>query len=202
MHFSGVGILAINLFSCLTPALVISSPSSIDGQRLPDQWFAYYLDNSTDLSIPTSDGNSTALVAREQVKVCERILSAVASCFGIAGVTYTLAEGFAGIIKGRSESKTCASVSGSIAGYDYMYYATGKDCDTTATQETIAGALYHYLTTVEDDKVCGTQCLKLDHSGTWDGFLKFGKSSVFDSSAYCGNKLSYYSCASGGKKDL
>jgi hypothetical protein len=92
----------------------------------------------------------------------------------------------------------CGTVRGSFNDIQYEYYGSGRNCDTTALQKTIAGAIYHYLAVVEGNKVCGTQCLRLDHGGTWNGYIKFGKDSVFDANAYCGAGLAFSACASGG----
>jgi hypothetical protein len=50
----------------------------------------------------------------------------------------------------------CGTVNGSINDFRYTYYGSDRNCDTTALQKTIAGAIYHYLAVIEGNKVCGT----------------------------------------------
>ncbi|KAF7114467.1 hypothetical protein CNMCM5793_008771 [Aspergillus hiratsukae] len=198
MHTLKVLSLTLSLFSCLTPAVLVTSPSAIDGQPLPDRWFSLSLEeNIPEIRIPPSNA-TTSLAARTPVQVCERILTAVNNCFSIIGYTYTISYAIASTIKAQSDLHSCGTVRGSINGFRYTYYGTGRNCDTTALQKTIAGAIYHYLAVVEGNKVCGTQCLRLDHKGTWDGYIKFAKDSAFDENAYCGEGLAFAACASGG----
>ncbi|RAL15174.1 uncharacterized protein BO97DRAFT_421965 [Aspergillus homomorphus CBS 101889] len=96
-----------------------------------------------------------------------------------------------------SHLKDCSHHSGIVDGWQYEYYTTGRNCDTTAQQKTIQGAIYQYLNKIEGNTVCGTECLTLNHGGTY-GYLKFGKQGVFNSSAYCGPTLHFERCASGG----
>lgn len=79
--------------------------------------------------------------------------------------------------------------------------STGRHCDTTAEQETIAGAIEHHIKN-NGHKICGTQCLELTHGGTWHGYLLIGPASNFDHKAYCGPKVSFKHCDSGGKGDM
>ncbi|OJJ94818.1 hypothetical protein ASPACDRAFT_48512 [Aspergillus aculeatus ATCC 16872] len=174
MRFLAASMLTLNTFYGVT----LSQPSSlssatdgqlINGQPLPDSWYRLHLDDSETVSNLTSrkamasDVSSTtsSLVARTPMTVCEKITAVAA----------------------------CATIAASIDGWSYEYYATGRNCDTTAQQETIHGALYHYLTTVDNDKVCGTQCLSLDHGGTYEGYLKLGKVAYFDPTSNGGEFL-------------
>ncbi|RAH75714.1 uncharacterized protein BO66DRAFT_387541 [Aspergillus aculeatinus CBS 121060] len=210
MRFLTASILTLNTFYGVT----VSQPSSlssatdgqlINGQPLPDSWYRLHLDDSetvfnlTSREAMASDVSSTtsSLVARTPMTVCEKI-STVAACATVGSYAYAISSAIAGLIWAQSHEKSCATSSGTIDGWSYEYYATGRNCDTTAQQETIHGALYHYLTTVDKDNVCGTQCLSLDHGGSYEGYLKLGKAANFDSSAYCGPLLSFVHCASGG----
>ncbi|PYH82647.1 hypothetical protein BO82DRAFT_353611 [Aspergillus uvarum CBS 121591] len=115
---------------------------------------------------------------------------------------YSLASGIAGFIIGQSEQKSCAKITGSLNGWQYEYYGTGRNCDTTAQRETIHGALYHYFSSVESNMTCGTQCLSLNHGGPYNGYLKFGKAESFDASAYCGQGLPFAARATGGNNSF
>ncbi|KAF9774441.1 hypothetical protein IL306_007518 [Fusarium sp. DS 682] len=77
-------------------------------------------------------------------------------------------------------------------------YSTGRHCNTTAEQETIAGAIKWHVKN-HGSKIDGTQCLKLTHGGTWSGYLAMGPACNFDRSAYCGPGVSFEHCDSGGK---
>lgn len=91
---------------------------------------------------------------------------------------------------------------GSYEGLRWSYHSSGRNCDTTAQQATIAGAIKKYMTNVEHDKICGTHCLRMDHGGTWDGWLKLGPVNSFNDGAYCGPELSFVRCLSGGNNDI
>ncbi|TQB67561.1 hypothetical protein MPDQ_005256 [Monascus purpureus] len=176
MRFLAASILTLNTFYGVT----LSQPSSlssatdgqlINGQPLPDSWYRLHLDDSEAVFNLTSR-------------------DAITPDVGTTATTSSL------VARWRPVPRSAAT--GTIDGWSYEYYATGRNCDTTSQQETIHGALYHYLTTVDNDKVCGTQCLSLDHGGTYEGYLKLGKEAYFDSSVYCGPLLSFVNCASGG----
>ncbi|KAJ5375665.1 hypothetical protein N7517_007671 [Penicillium concentricum] len=213
MRFPTVSILTLNIFYGLTSAQPSTPPSStlgqpIEGQLLPDGWYAIHFDGSEELisaalEAAFPDVNTTkTLVVREPIKVCESGLSKMAQCATIAQFAYTISAGIAGVVWGQSKKKSCSKVKGTLDGWKYEYYATGRNCDTTAQQDTIHGALYHFLASVEKNKICGTQCLSMDHGGTWEGYLKFGKEEWYDANAYCGPRLSFSPCASGGNNSF
>ncbi|GKU08152.1 hypothetical protein FLAG1_09971 [Fusarium langsethiae] len=100
------------------------------------------------------------------------------------------------VVKHASNVKTCSTFTG-YAGPNreifYRYRSTGRYCDTTAEQETIAGAIEHHIKK-HGSKVCGTECLDLSHGGTWNGYLAIGPAKSFDHKAYCEPELSFGSC--------
>ncbi|KAJ0141878.1 Uncharacterized protein HZ326_15280 [Fusarium oxysporum f. sp. albedinis] len=145
-------------------------------------------------------GLPTVLIS---VKVCERIITITSHCVIIGGaIKLTWRSGAA--IKHASNVKTCSTFTGHAgpnSNLFYRYRSTGRHCDTTAEQETIAGAIEHHIKN-HGHKICGTQCLELTHGGTWHGYLLIGPASNFDHKAYCGPEVSFKHCDSGGKGDI
>ncbi|KAF7893485.1 uncharacterized protein EAF02_001023 [Botrytis sinoallii] len=94
----------------------------------------------------------------------------------------------------------CSKSYGSLDGVSWVYYATGRNCDTAAEAKTIQKAIKHQLT--NGNSPCSTECLDLTRSGAWSGFLLIGPTNSFDGTMYCGPSLSIGSCTSGGKNDL
>ncbi|TGO50265.1 hypothetical protein BELL_1830g00010 [Botrytis elliptica] len=91
-------------------------------------------------------------------------------------------------------------MSGAVDGVSWVYYATGRNCDTAAEAKTIQKAIKHQLT--NGNSPCSTECLDLTRSGAWSGFLLIGPTNSFDGTMYCGPSLSIGSCTSGGKNGL
>ncbi|KAF5685607.1 hypothetical protein FCIRC_3393 [Fusarium circinatum] len=107
-------------------------------------------------------------------------------------------------IKHASNVQTCTTFTGRAGpggNLFYRYHSNGRHCDTTAEQETIAGAIKRHIKR-HGHKICGTECLNLTHGGTWDGYLLIGPADKFDDSAECGPEISFQHCDSGGKGDL
>ncbi|KAJ5713180.1 uncharacterized protein N7483_010361 [Penicillium malachiteum] len=178
MHLIKSLLLVAYCFSIPTQASV----STINGQRVPDRWHQINLDGkvttkSTELSTRDFD---ISLETRTDITVCVSDLDATATCAKLGSFLVALV----------------AVVS------SYIYYASGRNCDTTAQKATIEGALKKYLKEIDDEELCGTECLRMHHGGTWDGWLKIGPKASFDEDAYCGPKLSFSSCISGGDADV
>ena len=202
MLFTKTVLIAACCFS--TSAVASTWPSSINGQPLVDKWFQMSLNETaafaeTSLSTTTND---TSLVERTPITACERIIATTASCVVITNFVVQLCKPLASTIKELSDQGSCNQMSGTYENLRWSYYSSGRNCDTTAQHDTIAGAIKKYLTTVENNKVCGTQCLRMDHGGTWDGWLKLGPVNGFNDNAYCGPSLSFSSCVSGGDNDI
>ena len=102
------------------------------------------------------------------MNVCRAIIVAQA-CLGILDhlVDYSRALGAA--IKSLSDQHSCRYMTGTFDNVKWSFHATGQHCDTTAQEKTIAGAIAKYIRNAEHGKICGTQCLRLNHGGTWDG---------------------------------
>ncbi|RHZ59253.1 uncharacterized protein CDV56_105070 [Aspergillus thermomutatus] len=183
---------------CLTTSSLASTwPSTIDGKPLPDKWFQISLNET---SLDTRD--IAELAERTPITVCERTVIAVGACVGIASYVVNFARNIATTIKDLSNGGNCNTMYGTFEGLKWTYHSTGRNCDTTAQHDTIAGAIKKYLSNVEHNNVCGTQCLRMDHGRTWDGWLKLGPVSSFNENAYCGPSLSFDSCLSGGNNDI
>ncbi|KAJ5835568.1 hypothetical protein N7447_001594 [Penicillium robsamsonii] len=167
-----IGILFSSICWLYAPSTPPSSTDGqlVEGQRLPDGWHALHLDGSEAFNLATLEAitpgvNSTSTTLA--VLLCTTITAAIV-----------------GVVWAQSKQKTCAKISGNLNGWKYVYYATGCNCDTTAQKETIHGALYHYLSSVEKNKVCGTQCLSIDHGGTYEGYMKLRKAEWLDANGY------------------
>ncbi|KAF7883423.1 uncharacterized protein EAF02_005343 [Botrytis sinoallii] len=189
--------LSLLAMRCITPvySLAIDASLTIEGKPMPDKWIRY------DLTPVNTTSTAVSLTPRTDVDVCE-IIRTTASCLTIVKILSGFVASAAASIKSVSNDGSCAKISGSFEGISWVYYATGRNCDTTAEASTIQGALKHHLETVDGSQVCGTECLDLTHSGTWNGYLLFGPTSNFNSAAYCGPTLPYSKCTSGGKNDL
>lgn len=195
--------LLIAIYCCSTSAQASTWPSFIDGQPIPDRWLQISLNKTatTEASLQTRNFDH-ALVERTPVRVCERILAATASCVVITSFAIAMAKSLASTIKELSDQGSCNSMRGTYESMSWVYYSSGRHCDTTAQKATIAGAIKKYLDDTNGNKLCGTECLRMDHGGTWDGWLKIGPTANFKSNAYCGPSLSFRSCLSGGNNDI
>ena len=194
-------LIAVCYFS--TSVLASTWPSSIDGQPAPDRWLQISLNETaaTNSSLHTRD-IGTGLVERTPVRVCERIIATTASCVVITNFVISMAKSLASTIKELSDQGSCNTMRGTYESLSWVYYSSGRNCDTTAQHDTIAGAIKKYLADTNGNKLCGTECLRMDHGDTWDGWLKLGPTASFKSDAYCGPSLSFSSCLSGGNNDI
>ncbi|KAJ5192809.1 hypothetical protein N7449_008951 [Penicillium cf. viridicatum] len=143
-----------------------------------------------------------ALVERTPIRVCERILAATGSYVVVANFAVAMAKSLASTIKELSDQGSYNTIRGTYESLSWVYHSSGRNCDTTAQQATIAGAIKEDLNDVNGNKLCGTECLRMDHGGTWDRWLKIGPTANFKSNAYCGPSLTFSSCLSGGNNDI
>ncbi|KAJ5139200.1 uncharacterized protein N7515_004048 [Penicillium bovifimosum] len=200
MLFTKAAIMSIIYFLPISLAAYIS-PLSIEGQSVPDRWFHMILDEPVaNTSLSVSETRSD-LEKRTPITACGA-LQVTTNCLVIANIVLPLVKSIAGGIKELSNQHDCRVMSGLIDGISWSYHSTGAHCDTTAQLDTIAGAIKKYPDKSEHYKVCGTQCLRLDHGGTWNGWLKFGPAEGFNKNAYCGPGLSFSGCISGGNNDI
>lgn len=175
------------------PSSCAPSTAATSDIVLPNRWVRY------DLEVPIN--STSALERRKDVTVCEYI-GAAASCLVIASNTYQLVNYLANVIRSAAANQSCGKFTGTYLNVKYRYQANGKNCDTTAEQDTIAGAIDHHLKTVDNNELCATECLDLTHGGTWDGYLLIGPGDSFEDSMYCGPTLDFDNCSSGGKGDF
>lgn len=143
-----------------------------------------------------------AIMERTSVRVCERILAATASYVAITNFAVAMAKSLASTTKELSDQSSCNVMHGTYESMSWVYYSSGRNCDTTAQQATIAGAIRKYLDNTDGNKLCGTECLRMDHGGTRDGWSKIGPTANFKSNAYCGPAPTFSSCLSGGNNDI
>ncbi|KAG7133129.1 hypothetical protein HYQ45_008666 [Verticillium longisporum] len=90
---------------------------------------------------------------------------------------------FNAVVMNRREKGGCGVVSGSAGDGSvvYRYFPAGHDCDAKAESRTIAGAIEHHLKSLDDGKLCRTECMDL-------------------TDMYCGPKLPFNSCRFFNKK--
>ncbi|WZH42128.1 uncharacterized protein QYS62_003096 [Fusarium acuminatum] len=177
------------------PTFGYSMPTSeaIEPLHMPNAVAQYHLEDF--------QPEDSALEKRRNVRVCERILAAGSACVVIGGAIKSAVLQISSSIKHASNMKTCTTFTGRAGPNGELFYRYRRHCDTTAQQETIAGALEHHFKK-HGTKMCGTQCLDLTHGGTWNGYLAIGPAKSFDHKSYCGPELSFNNCDSGGKNDL
>ncbi|KAJ5713179.1 uncharacterized protein N7483_010360 [Penicillium malachiteum] len=163
---------------------------TINGQNYPAKWFHMSLNNTAN----STELIESSLSERTDVTVCVHSLKAASNCAGIGTFLIALVKIISSSVYGLSKEN--------YKDISYIYYASGSNCDTTAKKDTIAGALKHYFEKIDKIEICDTECLRMDHGGTWDGWLKIGPTASFDKDAYCGPELSFSSCTSGGEGDI
>ncbi|TDZ71680.1 hypothetical protein CTRI78_v001892 [Colletotrichum trifolii] len=148
-------------------------------------------------------GNATAdlpLDKRLNVKYCIESEAAVGTCSSVASLVAGIGFGIAGLVKSGSNNHDCTAHEGGIDSVTWRVYATGRNCDTTAQLETIAGAVQNYIRD-SDSNLCGVHCIKLTHGGTWTGYVTIAAPGHQVDGYYCGEAESFGKCGSGGKND-
>ncbi|KAF4154046.1 hypothetical protein CNMCM8927_001305 [Aspergillus lentulus] len=122
-------------------------------------------------------------------------------CLGILDILgYFL--GLPTLIRDLSNQQRCRHMTGAFDNVKWSFYATGLQCDATVQESIIQGAIAEYIRNAENGTICGTQCLRLDHGGTWNGWLKLGSVSSFKEDAYCGVGLPFDTSLSGGNDNI
>ncbi|KAK4504973.1 hypothetical protein PRZ48_002936 [Zasmidium cellare] len=180
----------------------LSTNSRLTESNSPDRWAHY------DLTLPFDNStiSESGLEKRRHVGVCEWIVTTSACVVLIDtagnGWLVDLANYVSNALYNKANSDfACSEETGAYKELKYKFQAYGGDCSTTAQKDTIKGAIENHLKTVDGGKVCGTECLKLDHGGKWNAYLLLGPVKTFDSTKYCGPDLDFSKCSSGGKAD-
>ncbi|KAF5724847.1 hypothetical protein FMUND_403 [Fusarium mundagurra] len=184
------------------PLSVYSMPSTevTAAVKMPDLVALYHLEDF--------ESEDSALEKRRNVRVCERILAVTSQCIVIGNALKDGIIQISSAIKHASNVQTCTTFTGRAGPGGNLFYryhetcqSNGRHCDTTAEQETIAGAIERHIKR-HGHKICGTECLNLTHGGTWNGYLLIGPADKFDHNVECGPEISFQHCDSGGKGDL
>ncbi|KAL5334387.1 hypothetical protein BJX70DRAFT_18742 [Aspergillus crustosus] len=201
MHYFKTLVLMLSIFLIAVSALEV-----LTDENTPDAWLAYSnIESRTDLDLaePSSveDDSSITTVFRTPVTVCTH--NPLGKCTHVDD-QFALSWNLSYMIYQQSRFRDCKPLTATTSDgkFKYTYYATGHRCDTTARPDTLAGAINHFLDKVSNHEICGTICLRLNHGGTWDGWLKIGETKRFNNEAYCGEALHFDRCASGGKNDI
>ncbi|KAJ7436857.1 hypothetical protein FB451DRAFT_1570906 [Mycena latifolia] len=113
---------------------------------------------------------STTVEKRLSIDDCIKYVELANACFDLGNNIRAIGSSIASVVFGSSGAKDCSVHTGSIDGLQWRYYATGRNCDTTAQLKTIRGAIDAFLRDSVNGK-CQEACLKMTHGGTWTGYL-------------------------------
>jgi hypothetical protein len=107
-----------------------------------------------------------------------------------------------GMVNGLFDQHSCRYTTGSFDNVQWSFSATGQHCYMTAQESAIQSAVAEYIRNAENGITCEIQCLRLDHGGTWNGWLKLGLVSNFSEDAYCRVGLPFDGCISRENNDM
>ncbi|KAI0975625.1 hypothetical protein F4678DRAFT_275886 [Xylaria arbuscula] len=98
------------------------------------------------------------------------------ACLDIGDDSANIARNIGSQLFADAAANDCTLHTGSIDNLFYEVYATttGGDCSSTAQVDTIEGGLNNAIGTVfgpTDAQLCGSQCIKVSHGGTWTGWV-------------------------------
>ncbi|KAJ5748780.1 uncharacterized protein N7511_010476 [Penicillium nucicola] len=122
----------------------------------------------------TAKRNEIGIVKRTSISVSESNKKSGSTKFSNSNKSQAVILGIANQMYQKSQAGSCSSVTGTIedyngVSYSYYFYASGRNCDTTAEIKTMVTAL--------DDAWDGlgstsALCMTMQHgSGTWRGHL-------------------------------
>ncbi|KAI1398104.1 hypothetical protein F4819DRAFT_498976 [Hypoxylon fuscum] len=140
------------------------------------------------------------LEKRRAMDYCYKSLHGAIGCTGLLLGGAGLGASLAGLIKGGSNANDCQLHVAALDGISFTFRAEGRNCDTTAEQKTIQGAINNFIDDVKST-LCGVDCLQLSHGGTWTGYVTIAAEGYDASNFYCGAQNSWPTCGSGGKND-
>lgn len=160
---------------------------------------------SNGTSFNYEEGVWRELYARTDVHVCRS--ARVANCVAGASLFSSAAIGIASIVVSRSKAISCADTgvlqTTTTPRVYFKYSATGTNCDTTVEIGTVQGAVTKWFKDNSCNRVCGIQCLRLDHEGSWHGYVAVGTSQNAVKYASCNqNSGGWTACDQGGKNDV
>ncbi|KAI0840133.1 hypothetical protein F5Y06DRAFT_294803 [Hypoxylon sp. FL0890] len=150
--------------------------------------------------IERGEFNASDLEKRRNVDYCWKSVHGAIGCtsllLGGAGLGATIAS----FVKGGSNAHDCSSHVAALDGVTFTFRAEGRHCDTTAEQKTIQGAIQKFIDGIHNT-LCGVDCIKLTHGGTWTGYVTIAADGIDPSHYYCGKSDVWSTCGSGGKND-
>ncbi|KAK8109424.1 hypothetical protein PG999_007561 [Apiospora kogelbergensis] len=138
------------------------------------------------ISIDLDVVENPSLSKRTPVQYCTANPSRSGVCIAAASFASAVAFGISMLAKGGSDAKECNTVH------------TGSTNDEL---DTIAGAMKKYISS-QHGNICGVKCIKLDHGGTWRGYVTLGSTREDLSTYHCGNSYTFGDCGKGGNKDI
>ncbi|KAJ7205508.1 hypothetical protein GGX14DRAFT_397654 [Mycena pura] len=150
------------------------------------------------LGFPIS--NSTDVAARRNVDYCIANAAQTGNCIQAAAFLAAIGVGIASILKSDSDNNDCTTHSGGVDSVTWEVYATGKNCNTDAELQTIAGAIDVYLR-AQNKSVCGVHCIRLTHGGTYSGYVTLAAPGFNPDNFYCGSAYTFGQCGTGGGND-
>ncbi|KAL4797681.1 hypothetical protein BDV19DRAFT_358490 [Aspergillus venezuelensis] len=158
--------------------------------------------NVPELAVETSDSsdpNTPTLLRRGTIEAYAKTWRGDFQCDNPFGVIKPLALKIATVIKGRSDGHACGSISWFSDGYQLQYYATGPNCYTAASKEDIAGAIHRLFS---KKGICRSECIRLNHGGPWNGYLKMTPKKHFSDAPFCTTDMDFPRCFSGSRDDF
>ncbi|OTA61212.1 hypothetical protein K449DRAFT_434971 [Hypoxylon sp. EC38] len=144
--------------------------------------------------------NASDLEKRRNVDYCWKSVHGAIGCTGLVLGGAGLGATIAGLVKGSSNANDCQSHVASLDGVTFRFRAEGRNCDTTAEQKTIQGAIQNFIEGIHET-LCGVDCIKLTHGGTWEGYVTIAAEGFDPTQFECGKSDQWTSCGSGGKYD-
>lgn len=129
----------------------------------------------------------------EAMKLCGTSLDKFSDrCFDGADALGTNTEEIAQIFTRMSDKNACMPVEYHDDRYQYAVRVEDS-CRTSAQHVGIIEVLSLYADKHLSDRVCGVQCMRLTHSGDWEGYVVFG-ASEYDWEYYLDRCVSMANC--------
>ncbi|KAL9113238.1 MAG: hypothetical protein Q9227_002573 [Pyrenula ochraceoflavens] len=165
----------------------VPSVGTIEGKRQADT-YAYL--NLTEAMVQ-KNADSPTLLPRGPFRWCISQPDRTNVCVVVGLFIENAAFGIASLVKSMSNDHVCTPHTGTVNRIHYRVYATGRHCDTQAALGTIADAIRGYINDNMHGSVCGVQCIVLDNSGTWNGYVTLAPTSVDLDHTYCGPQATF-----------